>query len=89
MGKAPPLQQAILRACIKIHRNLPFKISVDLELCPIGKGNLEELDLPLHDSPPGEDFKSVWVRGSLTHKHGNVTINVGMNDVNELCIAGI
>lgn len=51
-GKAPLLQQAILGACIKIHRNLPFKMSVDLELCPTEKGNLEELDLPLHDNPP-------------------------------------
>lgn len=51
-GKAPLLQQAILGACIKIHRHLPFKMSVDLELCPTGKENLEEFDLPLHDNPP-------------------------------------
>lgn len=62
-GKTPPLQQVILSACIKIHRNLPFKISVDLELGPVGKGNLEEPDLPLHDSPPGEASTGVWVKG--------------------------
>jgi hypothetical protein len=65
---------------------LPVSAPADLESCPVGKeGTWSSLFCP-STMVPREDH-GVW--GPVAHKNRNVTINVGVDDINELCIAGI
>ena len=84
----PPLQQDILDACIK---PVSLQYLGGFGTLPRRKrGNLEEPDPPLHEAPlRGRLFRSLGAGCSLTHRDRNVTINVGVDDVNKLCITGI
>lgn len=85
MRKAYPLQQELLGTCVK-----PASLQY---FCGSGtlphrkRGNLEELDPTCMMIPTGQ---ALWESGGpVTHKDRNVTVNVGMDDVNELCITEI